>query len=41
MLVGIPPFFHPSHNIMFERIKERDVIFPYDNPIPSEAKDLI
>lgn len=41
LLVGIPPFYHPSINVMFERIKDKDVVFPRENPISEEAVDLI
>ncbi|KRX08642.1 Protein kinase-like domain [Pseudocohnilembus persalinus] len=41
MLIGIPPFYNPNHNIMYQNIKENPVIFPQDTQIQDSAKDLI
>ena len=41
MLIGLPPFYHPDHELMFQLITESEVSFPSQVSISEEAKDLI
>lgn len=41
LLFGKPPFQAKEINIIYERIKCRDFVFPGDKPVSSDAKSLI
>lgn len=41
MLIGIPPFYHHNHNVMFQLIVEKELKFPSSISISENAKDLI